>query len=601
MKLSHALLFVVAVALGCSGRPRHGSSKGSAGNEPAEKERRLIEIDLSAGFPEVTRGGLFQLPAARTYTGLVRSLERALDDSLTAGVFVNLGAQGVDYARAQELGELLGRFRKKGLNVVCHAHGYTNASSLLALEGCSRIWLSRAGSVETVGLAAQLIHVKGLLDRLKIDVDFLHVGKFKSGAEPMTREEPSENAREALKSTLGSIRQSWLDGADAARPDHSLRERLEQGPYSPEEARVAGVVDALGYESEALAELKTLSKVKALSHVFGPGSKKGGGFEIGDLVRILTGGDDESQGKPHIAVVPAEGAIGMDAGGPLDGPGITAQSLNRTLKRLADDDSVKAVVLRIDSPGGSPLASDLIWHELMELRKKKPIIASVGGMAASGGYYIACGATRVVAEPTSIVGSIGVFGGKIVIGPALHEVGINAFTVAANPDPAGAARAAYLSPFSPWDDATRARVMAHMQSIYDLFVARVAEARKLPEDAVRKSAEGRIWSGTQGKEQGLVDELGGLSRALEIARKMASLGRDTPVTVEGPKDGLLDMLLVGDDASSAQVSAAVARFESDHALLAAVPAELRSSVAALSPLARGENAVLALPFSVILK
>jgi protease-4 len=594
------LLFALGCALGLAScaRPRH--THGDSGDEPGAHDRRLVEFDLSAGFPEASRGALVQMPATRSYTGLVRALERALDDSLTAGVLVRLGPQAVDYARAEELGELLGRFRKKGLSVVCHAHGFTNASSWLVARGCSRIWLSAAGSVDSVGIAAELVHLKGLLDRLKIDVQFLAIGKYKSGAEALTRESPSENSREALTSVLGSLRESWLAGSESGRPGKELDHKLEQGPYSPEEAKNAGIIDEIGFESDARAEARRLAKTSLTSRAFGPSTGKGDGFDVGDLIRLISGSDD-TEGRPHIAVVPAEGAIGMDAGGPLDGPGITAQALNKTIKRLAKDDSVKAVVLRIDSPGGSPLASDLIWHELMELRKKKPIIASVGSMAASGGYYIACAAQRIVAERTSIVGSIGVFGGKVVIGPALREFGVNAVAVPANPDPAAASRATYMSPFTPWDDATRERVRAHMQSIYDLFIARVAEARKLPNDFVRGNAEGRIWSGAQGRDRSLVDELGGLSTALDLARKLSGLGRDATITVEGSRESLLDMLFVGENASESEISAAVARFDHDHALLRELPSELRSSAATLSPLFRGETVLAALPFALDFK
>ncbi len=593
---------LLALALGC-GRPRHGSNKTE--DEPGPKDRRIVEVDLSRGAPESTSGGLFQLPASRTYTGLVRALERARDDSLTAGVWVRLGAQGVDFARSEELGRALGALRDKGLPVVCHAHGLTNASAMLAARGCSKLWLSPAGSVDTVGIAAELVHLKGLLDRLKVGVDFLAIGKFKSGAEPLTREEPSANAREALSATLASIRQSWLDGAEQGRPGRDLKQKLEQGPYSPEEAKAAGIVDAVGFESQALSEIKKLAKTEHVHAAFGDRAKRGGGLDIGELIRVLAGGDDEGKGKPHLAVVPAEGAIGMDGNGPLDGSGITAKALTRTLKRLAKDDSVKAVVLRIDSPGGSPLASDLIWHELLELRKKKPVIASVGSMAASGGYYIACGAQRIIAERTSIVGSIGVFGGKIVIGPALREIGVNSFAIPANPDPVAGARAVYLSPFDPWDDATRERVRAHMQSIYDLFIARVAQARKLPEAQIRENAEGRIWSGVQGKERGLVDELGGLSLAIAEARKLASLDADAPVSVEGPRDGVLEMLLSGaeasEHASEGELAAALARYEKEHATLGLLPPALRVSAASLAPLLHGETTLAALPFALELR
>lgn len=596
-----ALLPLLALALACTGRPRYFNAQDGEGKPPGTRDKRLLEIDLSSGVQDGAAVGFFQLPASRTYPGLIRAIERALDDETTAGVYLRLGTQSLGFARSGELGQLFARFKRKKLPVVCHAHDYDNASAGLVLRGCSRIWLSEAGSMDTVGIAAELIHVKGLLDRLKVGAEILSVGKYKSGAEPLTREEPSEATRESLSATLASLRQSWLDGAEQERPGHGLREKLENGPYSPEEAKGAGLVDAVGFESDARAEARRLSKTSFYATAFGPRSSAKDGLNVAKLIRIITGGDDGSEGRPRVAVVTAEGAIGMDSGGPLSSGGITAKSLNKTLRRLRDDSTIKAVVLRIDSPGGSPLASDLIWHEMMELGKKKPLIASVGAMAASGGYYIACAAQKLVAEPTSIVGSIGVFGGKLIIGPALKEIGVNAFIVSANPAPGAAERAAYLSPFTPWDDATQGRVEANMQSIYDLFVARVAKARKMSPELVHTHAQGRIWSGVQGKERGLVDELGGLSRALDLARQQAGLPRDAPVSVEGQRESLLELLLLGEDASEEEIRLALSRLEKNRALLSSLPAGLRVYVDAVSSLASGESVVAALPFALTLR
>jgi protease-4 len=221
-------------------------------------------------------------------------------------------------------------------------------------------------------------------------------------------------------------------------------------------------------------------------------------------------------------------------------------------------------------------------------------------MAASGGYYIASGTQKIFAESASIVGSIGVFGGKIVIGPALHEVGIDSFLVPANPDPAAADRAAYLSPFRMWDDATRDRVRAHMKGIYDLFIDRVATGRNMQPDAVRASAEGRIYSGVQGKEHGLVDEIGGLARAIEVVRGLAGLDADAPVAVEGPRESLIDQLLLGESASESDVKAALTQFEHRGRLLTQLPDSLRTHADSVSPLLAGETAVVALPVAVTL-
>jgi protease-4 len=292
----------------------------------------------------------------------------------------------------------------------------------------------------------------------------------------------------------------------------------------------------------------------------------------------------------------------MEGGGLMSDGGISAKAYTKIFRKLRKDDAVKAVVLRIDSPGGSALASDLLWHELMLLKKEKPLVASVGGMAASGGYYMACAANKIVAPETSIVGSIGVFGGKIVLAGTLDKVGINALTFPASKEEGAAARAAYLSPLVPWDDATRQRVREQMQSVYDLFIRRVSEGRGRLGAEIRKIAEGRIYTGGQGLDVGLVDEIGGLDHALSVARKLGELGPDAPVTVVGPQETLLDLLKLGEGASASEVEAAVLRLQARHdQVLGRVRASLQPFLASLAPLAAGEVAVAALPYGLAIE
>jgi protease-4 len=224
-------------------------------------------------------------------------------------------------------------------------------------------------------------------------------------------------------------------------------------------------------------------------------------------------------------------------------------------------------------------------------------------MAASGGYYIACASQRIFAERTSIVGSIGVFGGKINVAPALEQFGVHAETFAASPEAGAGARASFNSPLTSWDDATRERVRAQMQGIYDLFIARVAHGRHMEVQKVRDSAEGHIWSGDQGLQRGLVDEIGGLSEALAAARKAAGLASDAPVSVEGGRESLLDSLLLGDDASDAEAAAALARLSDAHEirLIEQVPAELRAFVSSVAPLSGREHAAVALPYGLVVR
>ena len=602
MKCVSWLLLPLVIA-GCHGRPRHYDSSDPSPSAPKGDEPRLVELDLTAGAPEtIDSGTLFHLSAAQSYTGLVRDLERAASEDKIRGLFVRLGGASFDLAESEELSALLTKVRAKGKPVVCHAHELNNSSALLTERGCGKIWLSPAGEVSTIGIAAQMLYLHGIFEKLKVDVDFIHMGKFKSGAEPLTREGPSEEARTSLVETLAAIRSAWLAESNESRKNDALPAALEHGPWSAGEARERGLIDEIGFESEALEAAKKAAKVTASEVTFGPRAKSGGGLDIGDLVRVLSGGGSSGSSKPHIAVVPAEGAITMESGGPLQQGGITARALGKTLRRMQKDDSVKAVVLRIDSPGGSPLASDLLWHEMMELRKRKPIIVSVGNMAASGGYYIACAGQRIFAERTSIVGSIGVFGGKINVAPALEQFGIHAETFAASPEAGAAQRAAFNSPLTAWDDPTRERVRAQMQSIYDLFIARVAHGRHMDVEKVRASAEGHIWSGDQGLERGLIDELGGLSEAIAAARKAASLDADAPVSVEGARESLLDSLLISDDASDADAARALQRLSnapSTH-LLAQLPAELRPVLSGFAPLAEHEHVTATLPYGLFI-
>ncbi|HKO51180.1 MAG TPA: signal peptide peptidase SppA [Polyangiaceae bacterium] len=603
MKLRARWLLLVLLLAACNARPRHTATSKSH-DAPKADDPRLVELDLSAGAPESSDGNaLFRTSAAQTYTGLVRLIGRAASDDKVRGLFVRLGEASFNLAESEELSRLLGKLRGKGKPVVCHAHTLDNSSALLTARGCSKLWLSPAGDVSTIGIAAQMLYFHGIFQKLKVDVDFLHMGKFKSGAEPLTREGPSEEARTSLVETLAAIRGAWLAESNEVKKSEALLSALEHGPWSAGEALERGLIDEIGFDTEALEAAKKAAKVSALEVSFGPRAKSGGGLGIGDLLRVISGTSNEGGGQPRVAVVPAEGAITMEAGGPLSRGGITARALGKTLRRMQKDDSVKAVVLRIDSPGGSPLASDLLWHEMMELRKKKPIIVSVGSMAASGGYYIACASQRIFAERTSIVGSIGVFGGKINVAPALDQFGVHAETFAASPEPGAAERASFSSPLSSWDDATRERVRAQMQGIYDLFIARVAHGRKMPVDRVRESAEGRIWSGDQGLERGLVDEIGGLSEALAAARKAAHLELDAPVSVEGGREGLLDSLLIGDDASDADAVAAFDRLSTAPAtrLLSAVPQELRPFVSGAAALSEREHVAVALPYGLLIR
>lgn len=603
-------LAVAASMAGCTGRDRAASlpAPAAAGfGEPA-----VIEIDLSRGLPESASASIFGPPSSRTHVHLVRSLRSLSEAESAKGFLVRLGTARIPFARAHEIGRILGDVREAGRPVVCHADEYNNASMLLAAVACSKLWLSPAGQVDTVGIAAQLVFAKGLLDKLNVDVDFLQVGKFKGASEPFTREEASPEARQSLEAALGGLREAWLSAIAEGRGKQEIRAALEDGPFAPEAAKERGLVDELGDAEAALEDAKALAGAERSVPRFG-GVERDPSLSrsLVDVFRSVAGAS--SLGTPHVTVVPAIGGITMTASGvPLgSSDGIGERELGRVITRLTKDASTKAVVLRIDSPGGSALASDLLWQKLMRLRKEKPLVVSIGEMAASGGYYLACAGDKVVAEPTSIIGSIGVVGGKFAVGKALADIGINAETVAANPDPERAARAAYMSALTPWDEPTRARVLASMEAVYDLFLKRIAEGRNLPLETIAPSAEGRIFGGAEAHGRSLVDELGGLERAIALARELAKLPEDAPVEVEQDAGGLLELLAAGDEAAESGARApdpAPLKDRAREAMAGAllpewlgVAPEVGTFAASMAPLLAGERALTVLPFAVTLR
>ncbi len=600
-----ALASSLALGAGCEGRPHSTGSGSSKGRDPRSGPS-LAVFDLTAGVPEKEEGGILG-PAPgrrRAFDSLLKIIEEARKDKDTKGFYVRFGSTRLGMARAEELGEALANVRAT-LPVYCHAESLGNTSIVAAARGCTKITLSPAGEVETVGIAAQVIYMHKLLtEQLHVDVDILQVGKFKGAEEPLTRDGPSPEARESLESVLVDLRAAWLESIEKGRDKHpEAKEAAEDGPYAAPAARDRGLVDDIAYEDDAREAAKTaVNAVREVSR-YGAGQRSGGALDIDDMLRAFSGDDSST---PQVMVLRAIGSITMGGGTSFFGnEGITEKALVRQIKHVTEDDAVKAVVLRIDSPGGSALASDLIWHALMKLRDKKPIVVSVGDMAASGGYYLASTGNEIFAEPSSIVGSIGVVGGKIGIGDALEHVGVHVETFPAKKgDEAAKARAAYESPFVPWDDATRVRVLASMQGIYELFLDRVSKGRKTSVDKIRPSAEGRIFSGVEGKKRGLIDTLGGLGAAMARAKELGGLPSDALVRVFPVSPRLLDVIYGSDGVEGQAPNIDPSKLAAPSPWVAwmnETAPEVSVFAASLSPLATHERAACALPFALIVR
>jgi protease-4 len=596
-----APLLLVAFAVSCDGRPKRQDPLREASEAESIVGPHIAEINLRSGAGE--RGANVWLGGgADSFSDLVLVLRQLEEDRDVRGLFVRLGTASFGMARAEELGRALARHRVDR-PVVCHAEGFDNASLLAAAAGCSEVWLTPAGSVESVGIAAQLVFARSLFDKLGVKVDFMQEGRFKGAEETFTRNEPSEPARRSLEAALSAIREAWLEGVEKGRSVKADALGLEDGPYSATDARDKRLVDRLGFESEARERALELADAKARAVAFGGSSDSTGG--LSELVRGLAGAP--RLGVPHVTVVRATGAISMGGGGGIGtSEGITQRDLAPTLRRLARDPLTRAVVLRIDSPGGSALASDLLWKEVMDLRKEKPVVVSVGGMAASGGYYIASAANKIVAERSSIVGSIGVVMGKLSVGESLAGVGVHVTVVPARPSTE--ARASYMSPFVSWDDATRDRLRASMSKTYRLFLERIAEGRGVEVAAIEPAAEGRIMGGDDARSRGLVDEVGGLLRAVELARELAASSATLPVHIERPSSSWLDLVRGGDasEASRDELERA-AKVKATEVLLAPLTVggprieDLLAFAELLAPIASGEHLLAASPFALTVR
>lgn len=595
-------LVLCALLGGCDGRPRT-----EAGKKSGPKTGPYIGVlDLSTGVPEQGASSLFGVgPKKRSFDRLVEAIAELKKDGEVRGAFVKFGSSNLGIARAQETGELLAGLREKK-PVYCHAEGFSNPTLMAAARGCSKIYVAPAGSVDAIGIAAQVVYFRKLLvDELRLSIDFLQVGKFKGAEEPFTRDGPSDEARASLESVLVDMRAAWLDGITKGRDKAAAA--AEDGPFSPPRAKEKNLIDEVGYADETLAAVRTAAGVSRDEVRFGPGADEDKSDELGEFLSLFTGEE-----TAPIALIRATGSIAMSAGRGVFSSrgGITERELNRKLARVEKDDDIKAVVLRIDSPGGSALASDLIWHQLMKVRAKKPLVISVGDMAASGGYYLACTGSHIFAENTSIIGSIGVVGGKVGVGNALARFGVHVETFTGRPGDQGAAyRATYESPLTGWDDATKERVRASMIGVYDLFLDRIrigrsTEGRTFTVEQIAPSAEGRIFSGTEAKRRGLVDEIGGLSAAIEKARSMAKLPETADVRVIENRPGVFEA--IDPEPSDAEESfgarmRSAAGLDAQRSIVDSLPEELTQLGASALPMLRGESVLLVMPYALMVR
>ncbi len=460
----------------------------------------------------------------------VSSIVRADED--VAGILVRINGSQYGMAELQEMADALQKFKESDRLVLCYLTNCSTGDYIVA-SACDGILIHPFAEVRLIGLRTERSFYKGSLDLLGIRADIEHIGKYKSASESLTKKEMSEAQREVQNIILDDLYQQLVNAIAAGRgwTPETVKKRIDEGPYTARQALRAELVDRLVYEDQ-LKEVVTQLTDKPT-----------------DLLTL-----DEYAGnrlytqnwqvpRPKIAVIEAKGLMvtGNSFIDPFTGTQVMgADTIVDAIETAKYDHTIKAVVLRIDSSGGLVVAADTIWRALVKLTKVKPLIVSMGDVAASGGYYIAAPASIIVAEPGTITGSIGVIGGKYSLKGLYEKLGVRKEILKRGE------HADFYTDYSDYPPSEQAIIHKQIKEIYDEFIAKVALGRnQLTINEVDKLGQGRIWSGRQAKENGLVDELGGLNLALAIAQEYADLKGKTADIVYLPKQTWMSQLLRG--------------------------------------------------------
>ncbi len=484
--------------------------------EPPRAHNAVLELDLRNSSPDQPASD--PISAAFSDTSFVEVLLRlnaAANDPDVKGVFVRAAEMDMGSSRAEELRAAFLRLRAKDKFVIAHTQGFlaSGPSAYRAISAANEIWMQPGTSFETPGIQFETMFLGGAAEKLKIDPEIEAFYEFKNAPDVYKRKDYSEPHARAMTELAESVwRHSIADIAvDRKMDPAALRALLEASPYQAPRAVELKLVDKLGYPEEAAAEARKLAD--------------------GDLVEIAHYAPRPHRGKAVIAIVGGEGDIVTGGGGPpsitsIGTPVFASDRVAAELDAIAQDKTINAVVFRVDSGGGSATASDQIWSAVKRVQASgKKVVVSMGSLAASGGYYVAASADSVVANRSTITGSIGVFGGKIAVGDALRQFGINPASVGVGGPYAGAYSANKFTP------AQRTKLLESLQATYDRFTGIVAEGRKLPLQKVQEIARGRVWSGEDALANGLVNKTGDLMVAIDEARALAGFKEEDGVDV----------------------------------------------------------------------
>jgi protease-4 len=559
-------------------------------NEPSIEHNSVLTLRVAGSLPDyVAPDPLRKLFGStdQSLTDLILQFKKAKVDNRIKVIILEVDMAGAGWGKSEEIRDAIADFRSSGKPVYAYMEYATDKEYYIA-SACDKIYLAPPGELFINGLAADVLFFRGTLDKLGIYPDMVQVGKYKTAVETFTRKDMSDANREFMNSLLDDLFNRYVEAVAKARSKtpEEMRAFIDDAPYSAARAKELGLTDGVAYRDELEKELK--QKL---------------GYKESDELRVVNSSaysevEPESLGLDKgekIAVIYATGDIGSgkSENGPGGGQSIGSDTLSKAIKDAGEDKTIKAIVIRVDSPGGSGLASDIIWHAVEGAKAKKPVVVSMSDVAASGGYYIATGANKILAEPSTITGSIGVFAGKPVVKGFYDWLGISNEYILRGKQ-AGMFRE--TEKFTPEERAKFEDLIK--RTYYDDFVPKVAKGRNKTPEYIDSVAQGRVWTGAQGKERGLVDEFGGLDRAVEVAKELAKIPKDKGVhrvILPYPRTFIQELLSQGDET---RVQA-----KQQQAILAALPEDTRRAMRYMKLLDRmktGESSLL-MPFDLVIK
>jgi len=556
--------------------------------EPTIRDNSLLTLRVAGSLPDYSPDDPFKKYFGgpdQSLTGLVTQFKKAKVDKRIKAILLDVDVSGVGWGKSEELRDAIADFRSSGKPVYAFMEFGLNKEYYIA-SACDKIYVPPPGELFINGLAADVMFFRGSLDKLGIYPDIYQIGKYKSAGDMFTQKQMTDAHREYVNSLLDDLYGRYVNAIAQARhkTPEEVRALIDDAPYGAAKAKQVGLIDDSMYRDDVEKQIKSSLGYKE-SETFTPVR----GSDYKDVPPESLG---LNKGE-RIAVIYATGDIGSgsSANSPSGEQSIGSDTLAKAVNDAATDKTIKAIVLRVDSPGGSGLASDIIWHAVEAANQKKPVVVSMSDVAASGGYYISVAASKIIAEPSSITGSIGVVAGKPVMRGFYDWLGItNEYVLRGK-------NAGMFRETEKFSDDERAKFEDWIKTTYyQDFVPKVAKGRKKDPQAIDAVGQGRVWTGAQAKDRGLVDEFGGLDRAIDIAKELAKIPADKGVErviLPYPQTFIQQLLNSNSDNSSTKV-------EQQRAIAAALPEDARRALRYMALMDRMRNGetMFVMPFDL---